>query len=60
MRTVGAAARQLRLSAIVAKTSKPRARTLPAINRPYLPFDLPVERFIQSLNWVEGTLQQCR
>jgi undecaprenyl-diphosphatase len=44
--------------------------TLAALNRPYLPFDVPIERFIQSLNWgplvqvftafdwVEGVRQQ--
>jgi membrane-associated phospholipid phosphatase len=44
--------------------------TVAAINRPYLPFDVPVERFVQSINWgplvqvftaldwVEGTKQQ--
>jgi len=46
------------------------ADTLAAFYRPYLPFDVPVERFIQSLSWgplvhvftafdwVEGTRQQ--
>jgi undecaprenyl-diphosphatase len=46
------------------------ADTLAALNRPYLPFDVPIERFIQSLSWgplvqvftaldwVEGTRQQ--
>ena len=46
------------------------ADTLFALYRPYLPFDVPVERFIQSINWgpmvqvfsaldwVEGTRQQ--
>jgi undecaprenyl-diphosphatase len=44
--------------------------TLAAASQPYLPFDLPVERFIQSINWgplvpvfkffdeIEGTRQQ--
>ena len=27
------------------------ADTLAALNRPYLPFDVPIERFIQSLSW---------
>jgi membrane-associated phospholipid phosphatase len=46
------------------------ADTLAALYRPYLPFDVPIERLIQSLNWgplvqvftafdwVEGTRQQ--
>jgi undecaprenyl-diphosphatase len=44
--------------------------TVAAFNRPYLPFDVPIERFIQSINWgplvqvftaldwIEGTKQQ--
>jgi undecaprenyl-diphosphatase len=46
------------------------ADTLAAASQPYLPFDVPVERFIQSINWgplvpvfkffdeIEGTRQQ--
>jgi hypothetical protein len=46
------------------------ADTVAAASQPYLPFDLPVERFIQSINWgplvpvfkffdeIEGTRQQ--